>query len=300
MTYETEFAYHTPDEFNEAELVGVFETGTSAWHEAREDGLGGSEIGTVLGLNPYMSAYALWAKKTGKIPEEKVDNWSVRFGNAFEKPLLALWGHEHPEYEVFLTGTYKNPSQPYLRANPDALARHRETGEWVVVEIKTARLGWDATPPAYEAQITHYMDVLGIKRAVIVAIAGWTWEERWYEYDEFLASVQRSAAARFWHNVVNDTKPEFDGAESTYQAVRAMHPDIDTEAEVEIDGGHTLILAAQEFAAAQEKLNKIKSEVLDLMGDAKHAYIEHDGKKIRIASRQARRDGVPYLVLKGV
>jgi putative phage-type endonuclease len=300
MTYDTNFPYHTPDKFNEAELVGVFETGTSEWHEAREDGLGGSEIGTVLGLNPYMSAYALWAKKTGKIPEEKVDNWSVRFGNAFEKPLLALWSHEHPEYEVFLTGTYKNPAQPYLRANPDALARHRKTGEWVVVEIKTARIGWDATPPAYEAQITHYMDVLGIKRAVIVAIAGWTWEERWYEADEFLASVQRSAAARFWHSVVNDTKPDFDGSESTYQAVRAMHPDIDTEAEVEIDGGHTLILAAQEFAAAQEKLNKIKSEVLDLMGDAKHAYIEHEGKQIRIASRQARRDGVPYLVLKGV
>jgi hypothetical protein len=79
-----------------------------------------------------------------------------------------------------------------------------------------------------------------------------------------------------------------------------MSPEIDTDNEIEIDGGHSLVLAAQDFAAAQEKLNKIKSEVLDLMGDAKHAYIEHEGQKIRIASRQARRDGLPFLVVKGV
>jgi hypothetical protein len=34
------------------------------------------------------------------------------------------------------------------------------------------------------------------------------------------------------------------------------------------------------------------------MGNAKHAYIVAEGQKIRLASRQARRDGVPYLVVK--
>jgi putative phage-type endonuclease len=300
MRYDTDFEVYAPDTFNTAKLVGVFESGTSAWHEAREDGIGGSEIGTILGFNPYESAYALWAKRLGKIPTEPVDNWSVRFGNAFEKPILGLWAAEHPEYEVFTTGTYADGLDGFLRANPDALARHRESGEWVVVEIKTARLGWQETPPAYVAQITQYMDVLDIPRAVIVAVAGWSWEERWYELDKFEASAQRLAARRFWADLTNDTKPTFDGSESTYKAVRAMHPDIDPEEEVEIDGGHTLVLAAQEFVKAQNALNLAKSEVLDLMGNAKHAYIEHNGEKIRIASRQARRDGVPFLVVKGV
>jgi predicted phage-related endonuclease len=211
-----------------------------------------------------------------------------------------MWAAEHPEYEVFLTGTYRSKSTPYLIANPDALARHRKSGEWLVVEVKTARYGWQETPPAYEAQVMHYMDILGISRAVIVAVAGWSWEERWLDYDEFAAGAQRASAARFWAHVCDNTKPDYDGAESTYKAVRAMSPEIDTDNEIEIDGGHSLVLAAQEFASAQEKLNKIKSEVLDLMGDAKHAYIEHEGQKIRIASRQARRDGLPFLVVKGV
>jgi len=33
------------------------------------------------------------------------------------------------------------------------------------------------------------------------------------------------------------------------------------------------------------------------MGKAKHAYFEHEGKKIRVASRQARNGGRPYLVV---
>jgi putative phage-type endonuclease len=300
MSNASKFELFTPDNFNDAELLGVFESGSDEWHAARGDGIGGSDVPTLLGLNPWQSAYYLWAVKTGNITPEPVDNWSVKFGRAFELPILEMWAAEHPEYEVYLTGTYRSKSTPYLVANPDALARHRDSGEWLVVEVKTARYGWQETPPAYEAQVMHYMDILGISRAVIVAVAGWSWEERFLDYDEFTAGAQRASAARFWAHVCDNTKPDYDGAESTYKAVRAMSPEIDTDNEIEIDGGHSLVLAAQEFAAAQEKLNKIKSGVLDLMGDAKHAYIEHEGQKIRIASRQARRDGMPFLVVKGV
>jgi hypothetical protein len=33
------------------------------------------------------------------------------------------------------------------------------------------------------------------------------------------------------------------------------------------------------------------------MGTAKHAYVEHQGEKFRIASRQARGLTAPYLVI---
>jgi hypothetical protein len=70
------------------------------------------------------------------------------------------------------------------------------------------------------------------------------------------------------------------------------------DTEIEIDGLHQLITAQQEFDAAEAKFYKMKSWVLDLMGNSKHAYIVADGQQIRLASRQARRDGVPYLVVK--
>ena len=288
---------HAPADFNGAKLVGVFEAGTSEWHEARADSLGGSEIGTIMGLNPWESAYALWAKKTGKIENPPLTNWAVRFGQAFEEPILKLWAEEHPEYEVFVTGTYQDCEYPWLHANPDALARHRKTGEWLVVEVKTARTSFEALPANYEAQVRHYMMVMKIDRAVVVAVAGMTWQEFWVERDDFTEQVQLDAAKRFMSHVVNDTKPDYDGAESTYEVIRKMHPLID-DTEIEIDGLHQLALAQQEFEAAESKFNQMKSWVLDLMGNAKHAYIVADGQQIRLASRQARRDGVPYLVVK--
>lgn len=289
---------YAPESFNGAKLVGVFESGTSEWHEARAYSLGGSEIGTIMGLNQWESAYALWAKKTGKIENPPLHNWAVRFGQAFEEPILKLWAEEHPEYEVFTTGTYQDCENAWLHANPDALARHKETGEWIVVEVKTARTSFEKLPPNYECQVRHYMMVLKIERAVVVAVAGMTWQEFWVERDEFTEQVQLDQAKKFMAHIVNDTKPDFDGAESTYEVVRKLHPLIDEDLEVEIDGLHLLAKAQEEFDAAESALRQAKSQVLDAMGTAKHAYIETEGKKIRIASRQARGEGVPYLVVR--
>lgn len=288
---------YAPNEFNGAKLLGVFESGTSAWHEARADGLGGSEIGTVMGLNPYESAYSLYLKKTGQIPTPELDSFAVWRGSAYEAPLLDYFAKLHPELELYRTGTYQDQHLPYLHANPDALAQNKNTGEWFVVEVKTARSYWDnGIPPHYESQVTHYMDILGIKRAYVIGDVGSTWFEAVLNYDGFRADVQRNRATEFWSGVVNGIQPEWDGSMATYEAVRQLHPEID-DTEVEIDGGHLLVLAQARFDEAQQELNKQKSEMLGLMGRAKYAYVEHEGERFRVASRQARGNGAPFLVV---
>ena len=291
------FEIHAPDKFNEATLLGVFESGTSAWHEARQDSIGGSDISTIMGLNPYESPYALWAKKTGKIPDLVEENWAIRFGKAFETPILDLWSQQHPEYEVFLTGTYQDALLPFRHANPDALARHRETGEWIVVEVKTARSTWDSVPAGYVAQVQHYMDILGIQQAALVAVAGMTWYDYWIDRDDFEIENQRKMTKQFMESIFADQKPDWDGSESTYEAVRYQHPDIVDE-EVEIEGLFHLINLQASYDEAANNLRQAKSEVLHAMGNAKHAYCIIKGEKHRLASRQARKDGVPYLVVR--
>lgn len=287
---------YAPEQFGNATLLGIFESGTPEWHKAREMSIGGSDISTICGLNPFQSAYHLFCVKTGKIPNTVQENWAIRFGKAFEEPILHLWQEEHPEYELFKTGTYQDNLLPFRHANPDALARHRETGEWIVVEVKTGRQTWETVPAGYVAQVHHYMDILDLKRAVIVAVAGMTWYDIWVDRDEFEVEVQRQRATDFMTCIYADQKPEWDGSESTYEAVRWQHPDID-DSEVEIDFLHLLVNAQAEFDEADTKLRKIKSQVLDAMGRAKSAYMEHEGKKYKIASRQAKKEGLPYLVV---
>jgi hypothetical protein len=52
MTTKGKFAAHTPKKFNNAELLGVFADGSDEWHAARDEGVGGSDIGTLLGTQP--------------------------------------------------------------------------------------------------------------------------------------------------------------------------------------------------------------------------------------------------------
>jgi putative phage-type endonuclease len=299
MRNESIFQVYEGETFNGALNLGVYDSGSPEWHELRCKGIGGSEIGTIMGFNPWESAFALWAKRTGQIPDPPLDGWSIRFGRAFELPVLELWAEEHPEYEVFLTGTWQHAENEFMLANPDALAKHRESGEWIVVEIKTSRGSWGETPPHYAAQVLHYMDVLNLERAVIVAVAGWNYEERWVDYDPFEAEAQLANAARFWNHLQNVEKPEWDGSKATYEAVRYMHPDIEND-EVDLEEfGQVLLSASENFRNSETALNEIKSVVLDRMGTAKYGYVMRDGKKWVIAQRQARGQGKPWLVVKG-
>lgn len=287
---------HTPKTFNGAKLLGVFENGSSEWHEVRADGIGGSEVGTIMGLNRWESAFYLHQLKTGNLPQKELDSFAADLGNILEPVIMGpLLERQHPEWEVFSTGTYQHKTIPYLHANPDGLAK--VDGEWVIVEAKTSRNYWDQVPPQYIAQVQHYMNVMGVKRAVIVGLVAMDWVEYWIEADEFEQSVIEQSAAKFWHGVLNDKAPDWDGSASTYEAMRELHPDIDGT-EVEIDGLHNLVQAQEDFEKADAEFRKAKSQVLAAMGSAQHAYIEHEGEKYRIASRQARGAGKPFLVIK--
>lgn len=286
---------HAPKTFNKAKLVGVFENGSPQWHEARKNSIGGSEIGTILGLNPWESAFYLWATKCGHIPPKQLDSFAVKLGNILEPVILQqIIPDQHPDWELFYTGTYQDGNIPYLHANPDALAK--VDGEWVIVEVKTSRNYWTEIPPQYLAQVQQYMMVMGLRRAVIVGLVGMDYVEHWVEADDFEQAVIEQAACRFMELVKENQAPDWDGSESTYTAVREMHPDIDGT-EIEIDGLHHLALAQAAFDEAEAELKKAKSQVLNEMGSAQHAYTTINGEKFRVASRQSRNGSRPFLVV---
>jgi len=291
-----------PSVLNGARLVGNYAPGSPEWHSERSKGIGGSEVGTILGLNPYESPYALWAKKTKRIPSEIQENWAIRFGKAFEEPILYLWQEEHPEWDLYTTGTYADEFCDYLHANPDAIAVHKKTGEQMIIEVKTARQTWENVPPSYIAQVMHYMGVTKIQRGLIVAVAGMTWNEYEVPFNQQQIDHQNKQIAEFWNSVQEDKRPDWDGAESTYHAVRMQYDSIEA---VEVDLGELgrEVLELQMKADdAYWKLSQAKSKALDAMETAKWGtYTTPSGEVVRVASRQMRA-GNPVLVInkKGI
>lgn len=277
-----------------AEVIGWFEPGTDAWHAARANGIGGSEIAAVLGLSPYESRFSLWHRKKGLLgPVEETEE--MYWGKEHEPAICRRFARDHPRIEVANAPTYRHPERPWQIANPDRLAGLD------LFEAKTARdaQGWgaegtDEIPVHYRCQCIQYMDVTGRRRCWIgVLIAGSEYREYVVEYDATEARTLREAGAEFMASLAADQRPDIDGHAATYQAIRDL-PDGLEDIDVEIttalkDRFHK----AQDAAwAAENELTTCKGLLLDAIDTGRRATWNGD----RVATRTVR-DGKTYQLL---
>ena len=113
----------------------------SAWRKFRALGVGGSDMSTILGLNPYSTPYDLWLEKTGRQqPEDISGKWAIVKGNALEIELRRRFRQLHPEYQV-IDGTdisLVSKEHPLMHASLDGFLYDSESDSFGVLEIKTA------------------------------------------------------------------------------------------------------------------------------------------------------------------
>jgi putative phage-type endonuclease len=279
-------------ELGDAVFLGNYESGSEEWHKLRNDdaAIGGSDIGAIAGLSPWESAITKWAKKTGKISDELEPNMSMRLGNKLEKPILEIFAEEHPDYEIYTTGTWAHKEFSWQRANPDALYR-KPDGTWGIIEVKFSRDYWSEVPQHYRAQVLWYMNVFGIQEAVLVALAGSSYQEFEVEWDSFEATSLIAAAYRFRESVLKEEMPDWDGSNSTFETIRAMNPKIEDGEEHLDELGVHYFNALSDYEQTEKRLTELKSRVLKAMGGKKRGivYGEH------AISLRARGMGNPYL-----
>jgi putative phage-type endonuclease len=279
-------------ELGDAVFLGNYESGSPEWHKLRNDdaAVGGSDIGAIANLSPWESPITKWAKRTGQISDDLAPNMSMRLGTKLETPILELYAEEHPELEIYTTGTWANKSAPWARSNPDGLYK-TATGDWGIVEVKFSRDYWKEVPQGYRAQVMWYMRVFGIKQAKLVALAGSSYQEFDIEWDEFEADTLWQAAERFREACETVTMPDWDGSNSTLETVRAMNPNIE-DGEVDLDDlGMHYFNKLTEYETVNSELTALKSRVVKAMEGKKRGIVfgEH-----RISMR-ARGAGLPYI-----
>lgn len=287
------------DTLGTARLIGKFANQSLEWHALRATGIGGSDVGTITRCNPWSSPFALWARRTGRIADDAVTSEAAEWGTRLESVVLDKFAEEHPELVVHRDcGTWRHAEREWQLANPDAIYETAD-GTYGVVEVKTARYedDWaDGVPASYRAQVQWYLATFGLDHAYVVALfSGSKYREFEVKADQFEQDTNLAEVEKFRVYLDEDKQPDYDGALSTYTAIREMHPSIDTEAEVELGTlGIEYSKALDQFSSAESHLNEMKSRVLDAMGDAKRGLVED----IWFVTRQARNGGTPYLVNK--
>ena len=142
------------------------------WVEERANYIGGSDVATILGENPYSTPLQLWLRKKGLIPPIE-DSPILRFGHFFE-PILA----QHFEDVTGLktrqvNKTYQQPEHSFLRANIDRMVLSdpkKGLESTAVLELKTTtshRLkALDGElPQEWLLQAYHYLGITGFSKA---------------------------------------------------------------------------------------------------------------------------------------
>lgn len=198
------------------------------WLSIRHKYIGGSEAGTVVGLNQYNSPYGLWCEKTNRTPAFE-GNTITEVGSFLEEFVAQQFCQMTGKQVRKSNFTYVNDKYPWACANVDRLV----VGEDAVLEIKTTsnyeymKHIRDGEPvPAWWCQITHYMTVLEKKKAYLAVLMDCREVKILeLEFDEAESAALMRAEKEFWDCVTTDTPPSVDGAAATTAAIKSIYAD---------------------------------------------------------------------------
>ena len=293
---------------NKVEVIPVWDMSNEEWLQARMAGIGGSDAGTIVGVNKYKSAYALWGEKTGIMPTEFTGNDATDWGHDLERPVAAHYARKHNkavvEWPVILRSLEEG--REFMFANLDFLivepsdefpAGTVQTWRFTtpppnveaILEIKTAGIAspgnpgawaYNGIPDSYRLQGYHYGIVAGFHETpkVIFAalVGGQGLQVREMEWDPSIADNLVIAEAAFWDKVIQKVAPETDGSEATEAAQRQRYPrhEEGTFVEAEVD----LLALIEEFEAAKAeadvadaKRKALRAQIVELVGNAEAA-----------------------------
>lgn len=204
------------------------EGGREKWLELRKQGLGGSDAGVIIGVNPWHNKFALWMEKTGQADETEMSEEQLErmeWGTRME-PVIADWFEAKTGKKLRRCGMIRSNEHPFMFADVDRLV----VGENAIVEIKTTsvfnRAEWedDKVPPTYLAQALHYMACGGYDKCYFVCLLGGQHAIiRELERDDEEIAALIEAEEDFWNNyVVTKTLPEVDGSLQCKQLIDKM------------------------------------------------------------------------------
>lgn len=257
-----------------AELVNIKDLTREEWLQERMTGIGGSDAGTILGVNKWKSKTQLFFEKTNPEMIQEISNDAIHFGNILEDVVAEEFAARTGKKVRRDNRMLRHPEHHFMMANLDRVV----VGEKALLECKTTSQynaeQWedDNVPAQYLCQIQHYMAVTGFEKAYIAVLIGgqsFIWKE--IERDDELIQIIIDAEKDFWENNVQvNVIPEIDGSEATSDFINHMYQDIDNE-EIELGTEADTLMKAiesikEDIKEKQQLQKKYENQLKDALG----------------------------------
>lgn len=193
------------------------------WLQYREQGIGSSEVATILGLNPWETPYQLWRRKKG-LDAPKEENFAMRAGHYLEDAVSRFFSDETGR-EIIKRSAIDwlavNTDKPYMRVSPDRTywlsgEKHNERNKGIL-ECKTTQMRIDADdlPKHWFCQVQYQLGVAEMEQASLA----WLSSGRDFGYKDLTFVPDffqwiKEEVTRFWiDNIQGDVEPDSQNVE---------------------------------------------------------------------------------------
>ena len=188
------------------------------WLRYRENGIGSSEVATIVGLNPWETKYQLWRRKKGLDPA-KDETFAMKAGHYLEDAVAQFW-HDETGQEIIKRSAgdwlIRDDERPYLQVSPDRTywltGQPHSAQNKGILECKTTQLSIDEDdiPKHWFCQVQYQLGVAGLTQGSLA----WLCSGREFGYknlafvpDFYLWLVEE--VDKFWKdNIIGGVEPE--------------------------------------------------------------------------------------------
>jgi len=206
------------------------------WLKERQSCLGGSEISSVLGINPFRSSYDVFISKTMAIEQE--DSEQLERGRFLEDGIRRWYEHRTGKKTIVLPPdeVLRMKGNPIIGGTPDCFALDDNyIGGKYLVEIKTVHFtqaylwgdaGTDALPDYYLAQVLWYLGITETEYAEVAALVGGD-DLRIYKvkFDQEAFNIMVEKGTKFWNDHIKRREPpEMDNSEGAKRFLAERFP----------------------------------------------------------------------------
>jgi len=259
-------------------------TDRARWLADRRQGIGGSDVGAVLGVSPWSTPWDVWLDKTGRA-EPQAETPAMRRGTLFESGVIRAYCEDtgrkvgtldqwakvvgRERFERYGDQCVLVGAEPWQRFTPDGLVvdesrRNAIGGLEVKVTMRNDReKGWgapgsDQVPPHYLCQVLYGLAVTGLPWFDLVV---WSLLDDRADVYRIPArpSLQAAILARvseFWElYVVADEPPPVDTSNGAagYLATVDRDDDLLEPTEEALDAADALLTARRDLAEVQAR-----------------------------------------------
>lgn len=256
------------------------------WLAVRRQGIGGSDVPTMLGLDEYQSELDLYLDKIGASGREDEQIEAALWGNLLEDPVAQEWARRQ-KVRVRRVGTIEHVDRAWQRINLDRRVTGCREHARCALEVKT-RSAFKASewsrgvPDDVEAQCQWGLAVTGMDATHVAALIG---GQRLVSYvikpDLELIDWLTAIGERFWRDHVQAlVPPEISSADLLAAWLAKL--DVDPATTLDLtgepaDGLRALLARRADLKDRVKELEEIDQELKLLAGE--RAVVQVDGEK---------------------